>query len=164
MRKFALLAAIAATAFAAQSAAATPLFGKISGSYNAQFQIDSAPSPDDSDPGIWTKFYDVNGIFAGVPDKADLSFFSGGGMAIVQGPSFLFYGDGPKIYTGTEAAPIFAPGSWSLTSDFGAARLTLSTTPPAVPEPMSWALMIAGFVLAGAALRRQRVRLAFAAA
>jgi hypothetical protein len=34
---------------------------------------------------------------------------------------------------------------------------------PAVPEPASWAMMIAGFGLTGSALRRRRVKVAFAA-
>jgi len=34
--------------------------------------------------------------------------------------------------------------------------------PPGVPEPASWAMMIGGFALAGAAMRRRRVRIAFA--
>ncbi|MCA1653823.1 MAG: PEPxxWA-CTERM sorting domain-containing protein [Sphingomicrobium sp.] len=37
---------------------------------------------------------------------------------------------------------------------------TTTVTPPAVPEPGSWALMLMGFSVAGAALRRRRPRTA----
>lgn len=39
----------------------------------------------------------------------------------------------------------------------GSLRVTFGSTGGAVPEPASWALMIAGFGLAGATLRRRRV-------
>ena len=38
----------------------------------------------------------------------------------------------------------------------------LDITPGAVPEPASWAMMIGGFALAGAAMRRRKVALRFA--
>ena len=38
---------------------------------------------------------------------------------------------------------------------------TLPTTPGAVPEPASWAMMLAGFGVVGGALRRRRVRFAY---
>lgn len=41
---------------------------------------------------------------------------------------------------------------------------TVNTDPtPVVPEPASWAMMIGGFALAGAAMRRRRVAASFAA-
>jgi hypothetical protein len=33
---------------------------------------------------------------------------------------------------------------------------TIAAPPPAIPEPASWAMLIAGFGLTGAALRRRR--------
>lgn len=47
---------------------------------------------------------------------------------------------------------------WSLAVVLGTAAI-LSATRPGVPEPGPWSLMIAGFALAGRALRR-RVRVA----
>jgi hypothetical protein len=45
----------------------------------------------------------------------------------------------------------------SSVGNFGALDVTYTATPGGVPEPASWALMIGGFGLAGAALRRWRV-------
>ena len=39
---------------------------------------------------------------------------------------------------------------------------TLAAGTPAVPEPATWAMMVAGFGLAGGALRRRRAQVAFA--
>jgi len=44
---------------------------------------------------------------------------------------------GPQIYTGTLSAPIFSVGKFVLDSG------TLTVT--AVPEPSTWAMMLAGF-------------------
>lgn len=45
-------------------------------------------------------------------------------------------------------------------NDFALDDIAFGTTRPGVPEPASWALMIGGFGLAGAALRRRRVAVA----
>ncbi len=45
--------------------------------------------------------------------------------------------------------------SWNYFADFGDAKF--SATFGAVPEPASWAMLIAGFGLTGAAMRRRRV-------
>ena len=62
----------------------------------------------------------------------------------------------------------FAVASAFENKDFGAYKLTISgpgdiSLSSAVPEPATWAMMIAGFGLAGAALRRRKGGLALAA-
>lgn len=62
----------------------------------------------------------------------------------------------------------FAVASAFENKDFGAYNLTISgpgdiSLSSAVPEPATWAMMIAGFGLAGAALRRRKGDLALAA-
>ena len=63
-------------------------------------------------------------------------------------------------------------GAWAPTAGFNMALVTspgnqtqliFGPNTPAVPEPASWATMIAGFGLVGAGLRRRRTKVAFAA-
>ena len=59
-------------------------------------------------------------------------------------------------------------GSWqlgnsSLIADFGTAgRYVSATTSSAAPEPASWAMMIGGFGLVGAAMRRRSLKVSWA--
>lgn len=90
------------------------------------------------------------------------------------------YGEGPAVAFGVATFPgltsiyyVFQPGAFAAngtyeTVRFGASQhavLTVSgfeepQTPGGVPEPSAWALMIAGFGLAGATLRRRRPEVA----
>jgi hypothetical protein len=54
------------------------------------------------------------------------------------------------------------PSTFLVNGNLDYAPLTLSAAPGAVPEPATWALMIAGFGLTGAAMRRRRVTAAVA--
>jgi hypothetical protein len=88
-----------------------------------------------------------------------VSYLSGsnnvGGLAVdeVFG-AFL----GPQAYSGTEAAPLFAPTltpfiyAISLNNGFATDYLSIS----AVPEPAAWLLMLAGLGMVGATLRLGR--------
>jgi len=74
-----------------------------------------------------------------------------------------FFGDGGGFSDVTTTPPDKGPGDGSGTELLTPPNLpTIEETPPsdsraAVPEPSVWALAIAGFGLAGAALRRRRV-------
>lgn len=86
--------------------------------------------------------------------------------------SALVYHDAPAdlsapffVYAyGSGALQLYKPDSWGemlaeTEFEFGGLEVTYvgpSPTPGGVPEPATWALMIAGFGLAGAALRRRR--------
>ncbi|UAK26364.1 PEPxxWA-CTERM sorting domain-containing protein [Sphingomonas nostoxanthinifaciens] len=62
---------------------------------------------------------------------------------------------------GTLVRSFFSDG-WDLFDDSGVRVFVEGNAVAAVPEPSSWALMIAGFGLAGVALRRRRVTVRFA--
>jgi len=72
-----------------------------------------------------------------------------------KGQSGVTATSGPQLYTGSEDAPTLLTGTLMLTDYYDGAPLMLTVT--AVPEPMTWALMLGGFALTGAALRRRRV-------
>jgi len=71
------------------------------------------------------------------------------------GPSFLTFGWNGIDRLEFEISGGTQSGYPGLGDYFGADDLTFDTA--AVPEPASWALMIGGFGLAGAALRRRRL-------
>lgn len=58
-----------------------------------------------------------------------------------------------KFYVGTDSADNVGPLLDGI---------RLNVTPGAVPEPATWAMMIGGFALAGATMRRRKATLAFA--
>jgi hypothetical protein len=98
-----------------------------------------------------------NLIFA---DKSQLEFIGAdlGGNGRLLEPSMgtysvLFQAPPPKV------VPSFRSFAVALPPRVGMATV-VTTGPAAVPEPASWALMIMGFGLAGAALRRPRLALA----
>jgi len=168
---------VVAAAFAALLLSATPANAltsfTISGDFSAAFTLPDSPVVDPADA--------VDGItfgVRGVPDFAtssngigDIAFFSaaaGGGLIIVDnGNGFdwlLDATDGQQYYTGSEVAPTFLPGTYTLAGlgTPGSFTLTIASAPDAVPEPATWAMMIGGFALAGAAMRQRRTALRFA--
>jgi len=158
------LAALAAST-AATSADAALLQFTITGDYNASFLIDESPTPDFVLDG-W--MFAVVGV-AGFPNATtgtlgDITFFNkdfGGGILVSDtggGFDYLFdASDLDQYYTGPESAPTFRLGTYTLDglTTRGSFTLTIAQA-AAVPEPASWALMIGGFALAGAAMRRRQ--------
>jgi hypothetical protein len=166
--KHMLMAFAAPLALIAAPADAAIFAFDLSGSYTASFTIDSASlappaSFDDS-------FFIVNaiaGTFGGVAGTADtLTFYTAsfdGGLTIQLGNAFVDFFGG-QLFTGTTASPTFGAGTYSLLlggdTDF-AATLRIVEVAASVPEPASWAMMLAGFGVVGYAMRRRRVSLRF---
>ncbi len=73
---------------------------------------------------------------------------------------------GDAFYTGTVQNPTLLTGRWTLSEwPFDGSSYVMTVTQladNAVPEPASWAMMIGGFGLVGAAARRRSATLAFA--
>jgi hypothetical protein len=161
MKHIALFTAAAAISLAISvPASADPLQFVITGDYNASFVLDSNPVPDAAFTNSYFTLWDVPGFPDAVADVADVSFFNalnGGGLGIEDfyGFNLLFLSDGPQLYSGTEANPIFKTGTFALSEYQGSGSYSLTISALGVPEPASWGLMIAGFGLAGAALRRR---------
>lgn len=97
-------------------------------------------------------FYDLENLGA-------LAVFDASGIS-------LFDFTGPQLFDGPLNAPSFLLGSFGLTDALTGAPVTLTIGTPGsinplpgtgdIPEPASWAMLIAGFGLVGAIARRRR--------
>lgn len=167
MKRIVVLLALVSSAFAS-TASATPLLFTLTGSRQAVFVLDSNPTPS-SVSAFQTNFTDVNGSFGGVDGVASLINFGAVtdfpfvATLNILAPNIGFTQfSGGQIFSGTLASPMFNIGTYALNNPFfgGPALLTISDgsgTGSAVPEPASWAMLIGGFGLVGASLRRRRV-------
>jgi hypothetical protein len=79
-----------------------------------------------------------------------------GGFRLTTAFANHFMGTGEQLFTGTVSAPTFMPGTYQLTRFIDTLPGTGTLIISDVPEPDSWALMIAGFGLLGAVVRRRR--------
>lgn len=150
---------------AASPASATLLNFELTGSHQASFQIDTETVPNffssSSLIGNQVGFDDVSGIFGGVAGLASISFgtnliadFNIGGtpLGFVQLTS-----NGPDLFTGNPADPVFTLGSFNLSNPFFGQNDVLTISVAAVPEPSTWSMMILGFATVGfIAYRRKR--------
>ncbi|KQU62447.1 hypothetical protein ASG67_05020 [Sphingomonas sp. Leaf339] len=133
----------------------------------ASFQLDSNPLVDAVNlfPGQGFAIADVMGIFqygSTTLSSQSISFLNtavNGGLVIGDGTpgGTLLAFDGPQLYFGTEAEPKFQTGSFNLTDFFSGSPISLTiSTVSAIPEPASWAMMLAGFAMIGGATRHRR--------
>jgi hypothetical protein len=118
-------------------------------------------------PGSTTELVET-GMFDG---PTFLTTLDQGGVALLRlerepAGQMQFRLFGVQLFTGPTTAPVFTLGTYDLASTPRNGgdpvqpltyRLTISDSPIApVPEPASWAMMIAGFGLVGATMRRRR--------
>ena len=162
MKFIATLGAVAALALAAPVDAALLQF-TISGDYAATFQLEQAPVPDFVDTGF-PLFAIAHVAFPGTSAGfADITFFPGAFAGLLVSDSdtldWLLDASGPQLYDGPVDAPRFKIGTFALDGLGTPGDFTLQIA--YVPEPASWAMMIAGFGLAGAALRRRATSVRF---
>jgi len=153
----AAVAALLAVMVASPASAALLNF-QLTGSQQASFQIDTETAPNffstSSLIGNQVRFDNVSGIFGGVSGLASISFgtnliadlnINGTALGFTQ-----LSGNGPDLFTGNPADPVFTLGSFNLSNPFFGQNdvLTISAV-AAVPEPSTWAMMILGFAGVG---------------
>jgi hypothetical protein len=158
--KHMLMTVAAPLTLAAAPADAAMFTFTLTGAYTASFEVDESAflTPDDFDD-----YFEVeaNGAIGGRTGNHIVAFnttmFDGG---LTLGDNFTNLW-GPQLFTGTTAAPTLLTGDFSLLVDGEAGRtVSLSITAPvmsAIPEPLTWSMMVIGFGAVGAAMRRRRV-------
>lgn len=179
MKAFTLATMLLLGAVAAPAAAATLQFTLSGNDFGgavefAKFRIDAQPTilPNNYSSGDGFRVKFLSGIFqydTTIATVQDIQFFSnanGGGFINLDpadklGDSTFLSVISPQLYTGPEAAPSLVTGNFTVSDGYSGAPLSLTIAQ--VPEPETWALMIAGFSAVGFhARRRAKATLSFA--
>ena len=144
------------------SAHATTILYNLSGSRIATFQLDSAARPDafNSVLNIFSQatYNNVVGTFGGVAETATIVFGTDGFQILAQGLGFSQFISDSTTFSGTSLDTVrLLPGTYNLRSIVsGNSVLTATPLAGAVPETAAWAMMIAGFAMAGGVFRIRR--------
>lgn len=160
-----LAGAGALAALSSVPAAAAPVLFELSGSRNATFTIDSDDVPDFlslSGFGNQISYNNVAGTYGGAPGSGTIGFGTGIFADLNVGGTALGFTQfaGPDLFMLANSKPVFNSGTFALTSIVsGSSTLTISTV-SAVPEPATWAMMLAGFGGAGFLVRRRKLKAA----
>ena len=157
-----LLATIAVLAFGASAAdAAGILKFVLTGEYSETWKLPASPVPSSFNEA---SFYmdDVAGTWNGEPGSRTVYFpyitANRGSFALYSDDGADFVGSGEPLFTGSVDEPVFRLGIFVMTKAFGPPGDGILTISNAVPEPASWALMITGFGVVGATMRRGTAR------
>jgi len=173
LKTYAATAALA-IAMVATSAAADTFRFELNGTHRAVWTIDTATPVTEYADGEFASYGAVIGNFSDLPGfspasnyVAQIDFYTTAGT--LEGGFYIddFFGrtageterpilttNGPSVITGPTSAPTFLTGYYVFTAT-NATQDPYSLTISAVPEPSSWAMMLSGFGLIGAALRRR---------
>ena len=146
-------AALAVSAMSATSANAATLLVNYTPTTDVSkpfsFNVDSNPTPLATSTGAFlTSITNATGQYLG---RTSVDFFS-----LSSGGLFgLYYG--AQAYSGTTAAPTILTGTYNALHNNNIAQagiVTISAMDGAVPEPATWAMMLAGVGAMGFAMRR----------
>lgn len=150
-------AAVLAAALTTGPADAARYMFNLSGSRTANFSLESTAPAFFSD--FQSQFQNVPGVFDGMPGVASAVSF--GVVPLISSVDIINMTlgfsqfAGPQLFTGPTSNPVFKIGTFTLTG-IVSGNSTLTIAAAAVPEPAAWTLLIAGFGLVGAALRRRQ--------
>jgi hypothetical protein len=85
--------------------------------------------------------YSGTAPYGGPYDQINYYYSAQGGYFNLPGNALIVFG--PQLYTGFEDHPVFSVGSFDSVANSNGAYGVITFT--AVPEPSTWALMLAGF-------------------
>lgn len=148
--------ACAAIALPTQAPAAELLFKATTAQGVLAFVLDETPIPS---PGVVTDdyfgFWNQDATLDGAPITLEVIQFwlagSRGGFDAHTADLQFFSAYGPQLFSGPTSSPVLLQGEFVTSGG----DLSINPVGGSVPEPASWALMILGFGLAGATLRRR---------
>jgi len=89
----------------------------------------------------------------GVSQFETMRFIAGGAFTFQITSNLNYTYAGPVLFSGPTTAPVFVDGTYNLDRSYTGSISTLVIN--SVPEPTSWALMIAGVGVLGGAIRRR---------
>lgn len=156
-----LAAIVTAAVFATGAAQASTLLFSYSesGGLDFSFEQSSNPTPISYTSGMVTEA-PVSDWAGNIGPYSSIAWWSAmdNGM-FIAGPYSVV---GPQVYSGSESAPVFAPGIFAGTNHDSGLSGTLTVT--SVPEASTWAMMLIGFAGLGFAGARTPRKAASAAA
>jgi len=135
-----------------------------SGAVDFSFLQDSNPTAQYYDLG-WDVQVGVSDWTGNVGPFSDVVWYptAAAGGITAWTPDSSVYLDGPQVYSGSEQAPVFAPGVFADFSDVnngltGTLTVTEASLGSGAPEPATWAMLLIGLGATGAAMRTARRR------
>ena len=173
MKSFLLMTVAAISLACPTGASAAELLFDVTGVVTASFIVDPAVTPNINTQYSFG-YRPVTVLYNGtsLTSQAQFASLPYGGFTLFTNTSalnqsgYLIQTLGGQLFTGTLTAPTFVLGSFSysnatyLTNDgslaLGSINLRVSEVSSAVPEPVTWAMMLIGFGFIGGAMRLHR--------